>query len=82
MVCGPPRSGAVLTHYRMLQRVRQPARVYGAPLADQARKSPAHVKGAATKAALKRARVLAAAEALRAEVEAHDPFKAWMAPFA
>ena len=70
-----------MTHYRMQRRIRQPVRIYGAPLADMARKSPSHVKGARTKAAQKRARVLAVAEALRAEVAARDPFAAWMGVF-
>ena len=59
-----------MTHYRMIARVRQPARVYGAPLVDAARKSPPHVKGAKTKAANQRAKVRAVAEALAAEVRA------------
>ena len=70
-----------MTHYRMQRRIRQPVRIYGAPLADLARKSPSHVKGAATKRAKWAALRDARTDALQAELRAADPFAAFIEGF-
>ena len=69
-----------MTHYRMKSRLRASARIYGAPLVDMARKSPPHVKGAATKRERWRALRDATTAKLRAEY-ADKVFRAWMEGF-